>query len=256
MDHRTSAQLQALNRGFYHHHAAAFDRTRQSPWPGWHELLRLCGDLGRPLRVFDAGCGNGRFGAFLADRLGGQVIDYTACDSSEQLLSAARNKLAERFASCHLLQLDLLDNHLDERLSGRQFDWIALFGVVHHIAGFEQRSRLLRRLGRYLQPGGRLTASLWRFDLDPRQGRKILPWPRHLAGQPLDRSQLEPGDHLLSWGGEQGRPRYCHLTEPPEAARLMAASGMREVAHLAGADATGGDGNDYLVLAPATTAGP
>src|SRR5664279_238076 len=86
MDDLTIRTLNDLNRRFYETVAADFDATRQTAWQGWDPLVRY---LKPPLTVLDVGCGNGRFGVFLADRLGKTGLHYHGIDSSAILLGRA-----------------------------------------------------------------------------------------------------------------------------------------------------------------------
>lgn len=249
----TQNALRRLNRRFYDHHADRFDRSRRGrPWPGWTELLdRFPRAATRPSRVLDAGCGNGRFGAFLAEHQ--PPVDYFGLDEEPALLEAAREVLAPHAEAgeidVRLERADLLEDDFAQALGTRRFDLIVLFGVLHHIPGEVVRGRLLAELGRYLARDGRLVVSFWRFDRSPRFERQLLPWeeadPRSLEG--IDVGELEPGDHLLSFGGDLRMPRYCHLADDPEIDRLIAASGLRSVGRYA-ADGPGGSDNDYVLL--------
>jgi 2-polyprenyl-3-methyl-5-hydroxy-6-metoxy-1,4-benzoquinol methylase len=62
----TRERLNTINREFYRVTAHDFDETRGQPWPGWKRVLPY---LKLPLSVLDVGCGNGRFGVFLAQNL-------------------------------------------------------------------------------------------------------------------------------------------------------------------------------------------
>lgn len=62
----TIQRLNAINREFYRVTAREFDQTRGAAWPGWERLLPY---LHPPLSVLDVGCGNGRFGLFLREKV-------------------------------------------------------------------------------------------------------------------------------------------------------------------------------------------
>src|SRR5664279_1541814 len=104
MDDLTIRTLNDLNRRFYETVAAAFDATRQTAWQGWDQLVPY---LKPPLTVLDVGCGNGRFGVFLADRLGKANLHYHGIDSSAILLERARHSLAG--IDAQLEQRDFVD---------------------------------------------------------------------------------------------------------------------------------------------------
>ena len=94
MNDDTARALEAINRAFYRERAAEFSATREAPWRGWERLLARVRSPKRtsPLRVLDVGCGNGRFGAFLAGALeaDGTRLEYVGVDASAPLLAAAR----------------------------------------------------------------------------------------------------------------------------------------------------------------------
>ena len=207
-----------------------------------------------PLRVLDAGCGNGRFGRAVAAHVGS--VEYTGIDSDPALVDAARRQLdtlgqsvSVRLAVGDLL-LEPLADHLDADAS---FDCIGLFGVLHHVPGEARRIRLLTELAARLAPGGRLAASVWRLDHKPRFDRKRLPWDEHnrraaARGEPaIDVDDLEPGDHLLTWSGDLDRPRYCHFPTDAEIERWLEALSNVELVHRFHADGREGDDNLYLV---------
>src|SRR4051812_21279538 len=107
MDDSTIRYLNDLNHRFYETVAAEFDATRQTAWQGWHQLIPY---LMPRLTVLDVGCGNGRFGVFLADRLGSANLHYHGIDSSVALLASASIALAG--IDARLEQRDLLEQPL------------------------------------------------------------------------------------------------------------------------------------------------
>lgn len=229
MDNRTIERLTALNRAFYETTAASFDQTRGAPWPGWDAVLP---HLPPVVRVLDAGCGNGRFGKFLAQR-GASQISYTGLDSSPALLARARAAL--RNLSANLLERDLLRDPLPDG----PFDLVALFGVLHHVPGEATRRRLICDLAERLAPGGLLFFSAWRFAEFERFRRRIAPWPADLCA--------EPGDYLLDWRRGERALRYCHFVDEAEHAALIEASGLREIDTFC-ADGESGESNRYSLL--------
>jgi SAM-dependent methyltransferase len=222
MDERTVHSLNAINRSFYSETAGEFDSSRSEPWPGWTRLLPLLEQqrAAGALRVLDVGCGNGRFGAFLADRLTPAELRYTGIDSSEFLLSRARAR-ALPFAEIELVCADLVE--APDRLPAGPYSLIALFGVLHHVPGLARRRALLRRLGERLAPGGLLALTCWQFEAFSRFRDKLIPWRDYnrTAREPIDPEQLEAGDHLLPWGDSGPAVRYCHFTGEEEMRQLL-----------------------------------
>jgi SAM-dependent methyltransferase len=211
---QTVEALLAVNRRFYRERAFEFSRTRERPWPGWAEILERAGDLlpERP-RVLDVGCGNGRFARFLEESLG-RPFDYCGIDESPLGLAEARRRLP----ALVFVEKDFLQEPLPEG----EFDLVALFGVLHHVPGRANRLRLLTRLSAVLAPGGLLAFSLWRFDRYERFQKKIVPWDEFSSrtGIEIDPSDLEPGDHMLTWGGAPPAFRFCHAMSGEEEVEL------------------------------------
>ncbi|MCP4664198.1 MAG: class I SAM-dependent methyltransferase [bacterium] len=253
MNDRTVQALLALNRRFYARHAARFSATREHPWTGWNRLLtRAAPDPLTPLTVLDVGCGNGRFASYLALRRAAPV-DYLGLDSSPELLRFARQRLGEdppaNLRTIRFRQTDVVTEELDPVVEGFRFSLVTLFGVLHHLPGFEVRRRLLGELSRQLAPGGHLALSIWRFDRQETFASKLLAWERYnrTASSPIDVAQLEDGDHLLTWDGDAESPRFCHLPGDQEIERLLASQKLpcRDRFH---ADGRSEDHNLYLLF--------
>lgn len=227
MNADTVRRLNALNHEFYRLTAADFDQTRQSAWSGWDGLLPY---LRPPLRVLDAGCGNGRFGLYLWERLrpAGDAagaadawLAYHGVDSSPALLARAQAALAGR--SGLAVQLEARDL-LECPLETGEYELVALLGVLHHIPSAANRRNLLSGLAARLAPGGLLVFTTWRFCDIPRLRERIVPWPDDLAGQ------VEAHDYLLDWRRGERALRYCHYVDDAEHDALVAACGLRELA--------------------------
>jgi tRNA (uracil-5-)-methyltransferase TRM9 len=241
---QTVRALNEINRGFYRETSAEFDASRGHPWPGWS---RVCDNIqpvaGSPTRILDVGCGNARFGAFLADRFRDerQHLHYAGIDSSASLLGIARER-ALPFEGCELIHEDLVetllarsrerarqaanvDQHAPPSLASPEprYALIGLFGVLHHIPSAALRRDLLTRLGRQLAPGGILALTCWQFGAFARFRDKIIPWHvyNHTASQPIDTAELEPGDHLLPWSDDAKVRRYCHFASELETQNLL-----------------------------------
>jgi len=248
MNRDTRRRLDELNDRFYRERAAAFGQTRDHPWPGWTRVLeRLTSPAGgAPLRVLDVGCGNGRFGRFLAASAKAPV-DYTGIDRSEPLLAEARDRLADApLASVRLALLDAVARPGD--LPRGPFELIVLFGVLHHIPGHAARDALLADLAARLTEGGLLALTIWRFGDAERFERRRIDWADYNASadEPIDADQLEDGDHLLGFG-DGGPPRYCHHMSEAELVGLGAGFELeRDDAYRA--DGKSGDLNQYLLL--------
>jgi SAM-dependent methyltransferase len=236
MDEKTVRGLNAINRSFYRDSSDEFSATRRDPWLGWERIPPLLTERlpGRDLHTLDLGCGNGRFGDFLAgalpSRCGG--VHYLGIDASAPLLTALRARSLP-FAAVETRCADIVETPLAETLGGRSFALIGLFGLLHHVPGHGRRRELLCELAAHLEPGGLLAITFWRFGEFERFRARRIAWSRfnETAADPIDEEQLEDGDYLLAWG-EGGRSfRYCHFADERETSRLIEASGLRVVAH-------------------------
>lgn len=231
MDDRIIHRLNAINREFYRVTADEFDQTRGQPWPGW---ARLLSHLRSPLSVLDVGCGNGRLGIYLRQHL--ETVAYQGIDSNPALLARARASLPDgRFE-----QRDVVENPPD---SGH-YDLVALFGVIHHIPGGQQRQDFMRALAARVGPGGVLAFACWRFYEFERFRGRIVPWPDDL--------KVEAHDYLLDWRRGETALRYCHYVDDAEHAALVAATSLDEIEGYR-ADG-GGSANRYSILRRRTDA--
>ncbi len=227
MDETTISRLNQINRDFYARIADAFDKTRQQPWPGWERLIPY---LSPPLSVLDVGCGNGRFGLFLAQHLPG-TIHYRGIDNNPILLQHAREALVDLDADLEVR--DIMEYPPDEG----QYDLVVLFGVLHHIP--DRRRDLIQALAQRVASGGLLAFACWRFYEYERFRQRIAPWPPDLAAG--------PNDFLMDWRQGQQSVRYCHYVDDAEHRELIEASGLQEMITYR-ADGFTGDVNCYSLL--------
>jgi len=228
----TIKQLNAINRRFYEITAPEFDQTRGTAWSGWRGLLPY---LDSSLSVLDIGCGNGRFGLFLSEHLSGDIA-YHGLDNNAQLLDYARaafsndDAIQAKFTQHDIVEADLPDE---------QVTLVVLFGVIHHVPGFNQRKALMRRLANCLKPGGLLVFAAWRFYEYERFQKRIIPWDDNIT--------VEQHDYLLDWRRGERAYRYCHYVDDAEHDALITASGL-ELLNTYRADGFTGDVNQYSIL--------
>ena len=256
MKEETVAALNRINRRFYSDLADDFSSTRGRAWSGWQRLLPLleAQATGRQrddaLRILDVGCGNGRFQRFVAENHRGKTA-YIGVDSSTALLrEASQSGISE----ARWLHLDLTEEEALATLVEESFDFIAVLALLHHVPSFARRRQLVASLIGLLAEQGALVLSHWQFGASSRFDRRAVSWNdyRAGAGEPIDVSDLEPGDRLLAWGpvDDDGLPRslrYCHHTDPAEAERLTAGLDLERIDSFR-ADGRGGDLNLYQIF--------
>ncbi len=233
MDDETRLRLNQINREFYARTADEFDATRGRAWAGWRRLLKII-DL--PVAsVIDIGCGNGRFGEFLA-RHQAETFVYHGIDNNRRLLDLARKRLSGLpNLTLRLRDQDVVLTHT----LPMQAQLVALFGIVHHMPGFMQRQALMASAAARLQPGGYLALAAWRFYEEERFRSRIAPWPSDML--------VERNDFLLDWRRGEHALRYCHYVDDEEHQALIAASGLTVVGDYR-ADGATGQLNRYSVL--------
>jgi SAM-dependent methyltransferase len=223
LNQETVLALAAVNRRFYRERASEFSASRERPWSAWSELFARIGEsLPASPVVLDVGCGNGRFARFLEECLP-RGFTYYGVDESPLALEHARARLPRR-ENVVLVEHDFIgsESALPALLKERRFDLVVLFGVVHHVPGSRTREALLGSLSGSVAPGGFFAYTLWRFDRHERFRNKIVPWTEleERSGISIDLAELEPGDHVLTWGGDGPAYRYCHAVTDEEAEAL------------------------------------
>jgi tRNA (uracil-5-)-methyltransferase TRM9 len=184
MDDRVARILVELNHAFYDRFAFEFSETRTNPQPGFQRLITLISEYQSP-QVLDVGCGNGRFGLFLA--ASGIQAHYVGVDFSEGLA-----------ATTHPFPgiLTARDLSVAGCLEGLAlFDIIVCLSTLQHIPSHENRLRLMVEMREQLKEDGRLVIANWQFMSSERQKQKIVPW--EVIG--LSADQVEPNDYLLTW---------------------------------------------------------
>ncbi|MDZ7586638.1 MAG: class I SAM-dependent methyltransferase, partial [Patescibacteria group bacterium] len=144
--------LLKLNRQFYLKTQVYFNRSRQFYWDGWQKLLPYLTLRGRTSQVLDLGCGNGRFGKFLAEH---KTINYTGMDNNQYLLDRCDKALP---------QAKLIKHDLTKPWPIKdKFDLVAILGVMHHMPQ-SYRLPILQRAVANLKLGGILFLSFWEFN--------------------------------------------------------------------------------------------
>lgn len=229
MDAVTIRRLNQLNADFYNVTADSFDLLRRNAWLGWKRLIPY---LHSPLSVLDIGCGNGRFALFLIKYVNN--LHYHGIDNNPRLLEHARTTL-QHINGITLEQRDLIEN-LPETGT---YDFIGIFGVLHHIPGFAQRLELMHMLSKRLTSDGLLAFACWRFYEYERYRERLIDWPENWM--------REKHDYLLDWKRGTHALRYCHYIDDAEHAMLVAATGLTEIETFR-SDGETGNVNRYSIL--------
>jgi tRNA (uracil-5-)-methyltransferase TRM9 len=233
MDEQTRATLNQINRDFYTTTAIDFDATRGRAWVGWEQLLTA---INLPIdSVLDVGCGNGRFGVFMADHQT-QALSYHGADNNPKLLDFAQKTLADYpHISANLTEQDAILGNLPDG----EYDLVVLFGVIHHVPGYEQRQAFMRNLAQRVKPNGYLAFAAWRFYEQDRFKKRIVAWDEDVA--------VEKHDYLLDWRRGERALRYCHYVDDAEHTDLVQATELDLIADYR-ADGSTNDLNRYSVL--------
>lgn len=233
MDDQTRATLNQINRDFYATTATEFDATRGRAWAGWEQLAQT---INHPIRsVLDVGCGNGRFGVFLAEQQS-QPFTYHGIDNNPKLLEFADKTLKDY---PHVtIQLDEQDAILGA-LPNRTYDLVVLFGVIHHVPGAIQRQQFMRHLADRVGTNGYLAFAAWRFYEQERFRKRIVAWDNNVS--------VEQHDYLLDWRRGERALRYCHYVDDDEHDSLIEATGLTVMADYR-ADGATQDLNRYTIL--------
>ena len=232
MEKVTIDALNAINKQFYETTAQEFDQTRGRAWNGW---LKLRPYLNAPISVLDVGCGNGRFALYLAEELSKHVT-YHGIDNNAALLKYA----AESFESIPNLtatfdERDIVQSPPD----AGQYDLVVLFGVIHHIPGWDNRQQFVATLAERVKEGGLLCFAAWRFYEYERFTKRLVEWDADMA--------VEPNDYLLDWRRGERALRYCHYVDDTEHNALVDATNMQELTRYR-ADGSDDRMNMYSVL--------
>ncbi|MBU2543301.1 class I SAM-dependent methyltransferase [Patescibacteria group bacterium] len=244
-------QLNRLNQQFYQRVATSFSDSRSYYWQGWNKLVpylkELSKDRRRHITVLDIGCGNGRFGSFLAQQLQEIKIKYIGIDNSEELLKIAHSQSLSQNINFEFIKLDiieaLLDGSLEKKLQSLSPHFIMALGMVHHIPSFKLRQNFLSQLAHVLSQPGYLAFTTWNF-LDTKRFQKKIVNPNQVN---IDPQKLEKHDVILDWKRGETAYRYCHYADHEELQALVQTAQLEQVSQFK-ADSKSGKLNTYTIL--------
>jgi SAM-dependent methyltransferase len=234
---KTIQQLADINKTFYQTISSEFDATRQKAWDGWLQLLPEIWKLPQDGRVLDLGCGNGRFGEFLAEYR--PDLKYVGFDQDPHLLKRARQLVPKG----NFLEGDILSKIDLGQIEGK-FDLITAIAVLHHLPSFEKRQQVLKNLATKLSSQGLMIFTAWQFLSIEALSKRVLDWGSY---PDIDQNELEPGDYLIDWQRGEHAIRYCHLIDRKEIEALIEPLHYTKVDQFF-ADGKEGKSNIYVVL--------
>lgn len=248
MNTQVQEHLLTLNRQFYAAVGQEFDRTRHSLPTGMVDLARHLRQP-QPLRLLDAGCGNGRFAWALAQA--GASAAYLGIDADDYLRTLAAAQAQDLpGVTANFRAVDLAAPGWPAQVADAgPFDVIVCLAVLHHFPGRDLRQRIVRDLAGLLAPQGRLALSTWQFAHVERFVGKQADWSQ--VGLTL--ADVDPGDALLPWDQGVHALRYVHQLDLTAIEELAAGAQLR-VATSFRADGKEGNLNLYTVLTPIASA--
>ena len=191
---------------------------RRYPRPNRRTLRKALRRLPDTGRFIDLGAGTGRYTLPLLQQTRAIGVAHDIC-------SVARREMSERLSGF------LRDGRLVVRgedasslaaVYSGAFDLALLaFGVLGHVAGRNERLRLLGAVRDMLKPEGTLILGL------PNARRRFRAEQRRVTHL-VRAGKLEPGDVLYSRGrGAEEIPMFYHLFTPAEARRDLSHAGFR-----------------------------
>jgi len=175
---------------------------------------------------------------FLSEETIYKTINYVGVDNNAALLDSAQSAL-KKYAH---VQVQLIEQDVVQALEiDGQYDLVVLFGVIHHVPGYENRQQFMKQLTTYVKTDGLLAFAAWRFYEFERFRERLASWPDDLA------NKVEQNDYLLDWRRGDVALRYCHYVDDEELDALVRAMDIEEVTRYR-ADGATGTMNSYVVL--------
>ncbi|CAB3401397.1 unnamed protein product [Caenorhabditis bovis] len=199
----------------YENIAEHFDETRHS---NWKAVQRFIDEIPKGSVVYDVGCGNGKY------LVAKDNLIKIGCDMCQGLCEIANKKGCLVFR-CDALNLPFRDESADAAIS---------IAVLHHIATFERRKRMIDELLRVTKSGGKICVTVWSMDQSQSQYAKMRGNKDEIANENAKNDRLkvhdgkdfEQQDVLVPWIIDQKNEtylRYYHVFREGEAEELIAA---------------------------------
>jgi tRNA (uracil-5-)-methyltransferase TRM9 len=216
-EHAQKELLEVVKRN-YDEIAADFSETRRKYL--WPELLRLSENVRDGESVLDLGCGNGRLLMAFSDC----KIDYVGIDNSVKLIEKADEE--HKASSAHFFVGDILRLSEIPVLSNKQFNYIFMVAVLHHIPSKELRVKLLKQAKEKLKENGKIILTVWNMWTQSRYREPIVKFAlKKLIGA----SEYDFGDIVFGWGESKMSQRYYHAFRLKELEELAIEAGLQIV---------------------------
>lgn len=200
----------------YENIATHFDETRHSSWKAVKQFID---ELPRGSVMYDVGCGNGKY---LIPKDG---LFKIGCDMCMGLCEIALKKDCH-VARCDALNLPFRDESADAAIS---------IAVLHHIATFERRKRMIEELLRVVKLGSKICVTVWSMDQSQSEYAKMRGNKDEVVEKATRESEkarlkvhdgkdFEQQDVLVPWTIDQKGEtflRYYHVFREGEAEQLI-----------------------------------
>ena len=191
---------------------------RRYPHPNRRTLRRMTERLPENGRFLDIGAGTGRYTLPLLQHTGASGVAQDICPTACRVL-ADRLETYSRDGRVEIHSGDIAT--MEEDNLGAFDLAILAFGVLGHVAGRDERVRLLKSVRSMLKPGGSLVLGL------PNARRRFRGEQRAAAAQ-VRAGTLEPGDILYTRGEGAGTIRmFYHLFTCRTATEELSSAGFR-----------------------------
>jgi len=208
---RKDAKIITQTRDNYNLIAASFNSTRQSGWPEFKYIEEY---IVSGQRIFDWGCGNGRYFEAVKDK----KIFYYGADISRELIKFARAKYQSQIESG---QAEFVCTENGEiNFPNNFFDLVIMIASFHHLPSFETRLELLKKINKEMKLGGRIVMTNWNLGSIWALNKKLKPgW-----------KELSKNDFLVPWKDKDGKiitQRYYHSFSKAELKDLLSQAGFK-----------------------------
>ncbi|GAB4147412.1 MAG: hypothetical protein OHK0017_09100 [Patescibacteria group bacterium] len=256
MKNETAKKLIALNQKFYDEIGQYWNNSSDYVWEGWDLLFlnQVLPQMHRELSkaenqtysILDLGCGNGRFGDYAwqqfqhlakSKSLESGMMSFVGIDFSDfykQLFTAKFNKKSKKGLIADFIQSDLIltDWTQEPKIQTNKFDLVTLFGLMHHVPGYQNKVNLIRRSASVLKLGGIICFTTWQFLLEKRLVKRIVSkfseeYSSILNQLEISDDELDKSDYILDWIKKEKGYRFSHFISNQEAEQIISEAGLK-----------------------------